>query len=309
MNELKVGLLTIFTLGAIGFVSFLVTSNQSGFASHIPYQVRLQNAAGIFPKTPIRVAGVVAGRIKKIELVENHALVTFEILERINVPTDSHLLIKSVGFLGDKYLEIRLGKEETRLPAMSVIEAQEGEGLENLTKDISAVMDDVKAITKEFRGTFAPENGTFPMQSIIKNMDTAISEMARLTHSMNRLFDNDNLGKIINDIKGLSDNLKYQSDVENEDSLAGGIDKILLNVEKFSEDLRVISSNIRTGRGTAGKFLVEEGIADEVQKTLAGVNKLVGRVDSIRTDLSVFSGNNSLNGSETDATFTIFSRA
>ena len=143
MSELKVGLLTIFTMVAIGFVSFLVTANQSGFASHIPYQVRLRDAAGIFPKTPIRVAGVVVGRIKDIELVENHAMVTFEILERIMVPTDSRLLVKSVGFLGDKYLEIRLGKQKDRLPAMSTIEAQEGEGLENLAKDVSEVMADI----------------------------------------------------------------------------------------------------------------------------------------------------------------------
>ena len=167
-------------------------------------------------------------------------------------------------------------------------------------------MGDVKSITKEFRETFAPDEGPSPLKNIIRNMDAATREMARLTESLNGLLDDDSLGKVVADIKQLTENLRYQSDVQNEDSLLGGIDKILLNVEKFSEDLREISGNIRTGRGTAGKFLVEEGIADEVQKTLAGVNKLVGSVDSIRTELSVFNGNNSVYGSETDATFTIF---
>ena len=137
-------------------------------------------------------------------------------------------------------------------------------------------------------------------------MDAATREMFRLTQSLNELLDDERLGKVVEDIRELTENLRYQSDIQNADSLIGGIDKILLNVEKFSEDLKEISGNIRTGRGTAGKFLVEEGIADEVQKTLAGVNKLVGSVDSIRTELSVFSGNNSVHGSETDATFTIF---
>ena len=306
MNELKVGLLAIATMGAIGFMSLLVTSNQSGFASHIAYRTRLKDAAGIFPKTPIRVAGINAGKIKSIELVENHAVVTFEILESVTVTQGSRLRIKSVGFLGDKYLEIMLAKGSERLPAMELIESEEGGGIENLTKDISEIMQDIKTITKEIRKTISPEGESSPLENIVENMDEAIRQMARLTESLNKLFGQNNLGKAISDMRILLENLRYQSDIENEDSLMGGIDKVLMNVEKFSEDLKEISGNIRTGRGTAGKFLVEEGIADEVKKTLAGVNKLVGKVDSIRTELSVFSGNNSLYGSETHAAFSIF---
>ena len=306
MKEIKVGIFAIATMVAIVFMSILVTSRQSGFGNHIPYQTRLRDAAGIFPKTPIRVAGINAGRIKSIELVDNYALVTFEILERITVTPGSRLRIKSVGFLGDKYLEILLSKNEGRLPAMGMIESEEAGGLQNLTKDLTDIMQDVKAITKEFRDTFSPRDRTPPLRSIIKNMDKAISEMTRMTESLSQLTDRDALGKVVADVKALVENLRYQSDIENEDSLMGGIDKVLMNVEQFSEDLKEISGNIRTGRGTAGKFLVEEGIADEVQKTLAGVNKLVGKVDTIRTELSVFSGNNSSHGSETDAALTIF---
>ena len=305
MNELKVGFLTILTMVAIGFMSILVTSNQSGFASHIAYQTRLKDAAGIFPKTPIRVAGINAGRIKSIELVDNDALVTFEILERIKIPKGSRLRIKTVGFLGDKYLEIILGKGNERLPSLSMIESEERGGIANLAKELTDVMQDVKVITKEIRYTISPQ-GNFPLRSIIENMDKTINEMSRLVKSLNRLLGENNLGKVVADMKSLLENLRYQSDVENEDSLIGGLDKVLMNVERFSEDLKEISGNIRTGRGTAGKFLVEDGIADEVQKTLAGVNKLVGKVDSIRTELSVYTGDNSFHGSETHASFGIF---
>ena len=306
MRELQVGIFAIVTMLAIVIMSVLITSRQSGFGEHVTYQAQLRDAAGIFPKTPIRVAGINAGKITIIELVGNHALVTFEILKEIKVTKGSLLRIKSVGFLGDKYLEILLSKGSERLPAMSVIESKEGGGLQNITKDLTEVIADVKAITKEFRSTFAPERESPPLKNIMQNVNMVIEEMSRLGNSLNGLFSNESFGKVVADLKELVDNLRYQSDMENADSLMGSIDRVLMNVERFSEDLKELSGNIRTGRGTAGKFLVEEGIADEVQKTLAGVNKLVGKVDSIRTELSVFSGNNSVYGSETDAALTIF---
>ena len=102
-------------------MSLKVTSNQSGFGDYVTYRTIIKDAAGIFPKTPIRVAGINAGRIKNIEL-SGTALVTFEILEHVKVRKNAQLRIKSVGFLGDKYLDIILGREEV-LPSGSLISA------------------------------------------------------------------------------------------------------------------------------------------------------------------------------------------
>ena len=70
MNEFKVGLMAIAAMGAIIVMSLKITSNQSGFGDYISYKTIVRDASGIFPKTPIRVAGINAGRIKKIELIE-----------------------------------------------------------------------------------------------------------------------------------------------------------------------------------------------------------------------------------------------
>ena len=107
MNELKVGILALFTMASIVYMSLKITSFQSGFGEYVTYRTILKDASGIFPKTPIKIAGITAGKIKKIELHGNNALVTFRILKRIKVTDGSSLIIKSVGFLGDKYLDIK----------------------------------------------------------------------------------------------------------------------------------------------------------------------------------------------------------
>ena len=65
-------------------------------------------------------------------------------------------------------------------------------------------------------------------------------------------------------------------------------------------------ADIKVGKGTLGKILVEEDIADEVKQTLSSVNKIVGRVSDIRTELSGFMGAGTESGSTTTGALRIF---
>lgn len=118
MNPLKVGLLTLAALASIVVMSLKITTNKSGFGDYVTYKTVLKDASGIFEKSNIKVAGINAGRIKSIELNgADGALLTFEMLEAIKITNNSRMKIKSVGFLGDKYLDIVLGDQNAdKLP-------------------------------------------------------------------------------------------------------------------------------------------------------------------------------------------------
>lgn len=137
MNPLKVGLLTLAAIASIVVMSLKITQNQSGFGKHIQYQTILDDASGIFEKTPIKVAGINAGKIKSIELEGNKALLTFEILEQIKVTPSATLKIKSVGLLGDKYIDMDLGDQQgERLSENTMIKTEGGEGFDTLAKTL-----------------------------------------------------------------------------------------------------------------------------------------------------------------------------
>ena len=73
-----------------------------------------------------------------------------------------------------------------------------------------------------------------------------------------------------------------------------------------TEDLKVVMERIRKGQGTLGKLINDEGIVDQVTETLAGVKSLVGKVDSIRTELHVFTATNNQENSVTDFNLDIY---
>jgi phospholipid/cholesterol/gamma-HCH transport system substrate-binding protein len=82
--------------------------------------------------------------------------------------------------------------------------------------------------------------------------------------------------------------------------------KILANADKMSSDMKQIVENIRKGKGTIGKILVEDDIADDVKATLSSVKRMIKKVDNIRTELSMFTGANSVSGGDTEASLVVF---
>jgi len=293
MNELKVGLLAIGTMAAVVFMSIKVTSNQSGFGDYVQYRTIIKDASGIFPKTPIRVAGINAGRIKEIDLANNNALIVFEVLEKVTVTKGSKLKIKAVGFLGDKYLEIEVGDSTERLPQNSFLAAEEGGGIEGLVRDASTVLKDVKVIVGSLKESFAPEGRQPPMNQILADMTVAAKSLKEILEG-----NQEGINDVVANMNELSADLAYQLNNKNSDSAMADLKEILANAKNFTRDMEKIMADMKAGKGTMGKLLVEEQIADEVRQTLSGVRQLVTRVNNVRTELEAFSGANTGYGSE-----------
>ena len=308
MNEFKVGLLAIATIIAVVVMSLKVTSNQSGFGQYVTYRTIVKDASGIFPKTPIKVAGINAGRIASIELQGNTALITFEILKQIQVTKNSKLRIKSVGFLGDKYIEIFVGDSRELLSKYDFIDSEEAAGLENLIKDTSEVLADVKLIVRSLKDSISPAGEVSPIKKILDDVTELVANTKEVTASLKRVMtgNEEKLNAIADNLEAFSSDLAYQVDKTNGDSAMSDIKEILGNTKKLTADMGSIVSDLKLGKGTLGKMLVEDEIADQVKDTLSSVQKIVGKADALRTELSVFSGANTVSGGDTEASLRIY---
>ncbi len=308
MNELRVGILALATIASVIFMSLKVTTNQSGFGDYITYRTIIRDASGIFPKTSLKVAGINAGRIKTIELVENAAYLTIEILSRVTVTKGSVLSIKSVGFLGDKYLEIIIGPGNERLEENGFIPAQEGGGVEDLMKDASQVLKDVRVIVSNIKETMAPEGREPPLRKILNDVKLMAANAREASDSLHKVIvgNEKRLEKMVKNFEEVSERLAYHVNNNNKESAMSDIKEILANAKEMTSDMKELMDHVKKGRGTVGKLIVEDEIADEVQHTLASVQKIVGKVDAIRTELGLFTGANTVYGAETNLGLRIF---
>lgn len=298
MNPLKVGLLTLAAIASIVVMSLKITQNQSGFGKHIQYQTILDDASGIFEKTPIKVAGINAGKIKSIELEGNKALLTFEILEQIKVTPSATLKIKSVGLLGDKYIDMDLGDQQgERLAENTMIRTEGGEGFDTLAKDASAVLKDVKEITKSIKDALRDDEGRNMIKQIVENVREVSESLRRITDT-----NEEKVNQIIADIETVAAQLAHETDRTQNDSLMGDMAKlgpILDKVDATVTDLRTIVADVKDGKGTVGKLLRDDAVVDQVSQTLSSVNRLVNRINNIEADIGLSTGANTRTGSDT----------
>jgi phospholipid/cholesterol/gamma-HCH transport system substrate-binding protein len=117
--EIWVGAFLLVALVAIIFLCLKV-ANVTSLRSEPTYRIyaTFDNIGGLNAGSPVRLGGVVIGRVEGITLDEKTYLprVTMEIEKRYDhIPDTSSLAIRTQGLLGEQYLALNLGFDDPEL--------------------------------------------------------------------------------------------------------------------------------------------------------------------------------------------------
>ncbi|MBN6064246.1 outer membrane lipid asymmetry maintenance protein MlaD [Aggregatibacter actinomycetemcomitans] len=111
--EFWVGLFLLLGIGSLVFLGLKV-ANVQGFSETKSYRVyaTFDNIGGLKVRAPLKVGGVVIGRVSEIALDPQTYLpkVTIAINQEYNeIPETSSLSIKTSGLLGEQYIALSIG--------------------------------------------------------------------------------------------------------------------------------------------------------------------------------------------------------
>ncbi|MGC7589476.1 outer membrane lipid asymmetry maintenance protein MlaD [Bisgaard Taxon 46] len=114
--EFWVGLFLLLGIGALVFLGLKV-ANIQGFSEAKSYKIyaTFENIGGLKVRAPLKVGGVVIGRVADISLNEKtySPMVTIAIDERYDeIPETSALSIKTSGLLGEQYIALSIGFDD-----------------------------------------------------------------------------------------------------------------------------------------------------------------------------------------------------
>jgi len=135
-NDLWVGLFVLIGAAAILFLA-LQSANLLSLNFEPTYRVtaRFDNIGGLKPKSAVRSAGVVVGRVESIGFDDKtfQASVTLTLESRYAFPKDSSLKILTSGLLGEQYIGIEPGGDPDNIqPGAVITQTQSAVVLENL---------------------------------------------------------------------------------------------------------------------------------------------------------------------------------
>lgn len=130
--EITVGLFMVLVICSVLFLCFRVTDPTS-FASHNSYRVYavFDNIGGLKVRSPIKIGGVVIGRVSNISLKSDNGdvykpYVTMDLDAQYDkIPSSSSLSIKTSGLLGEQFIDINFGLDQNIEQELDALDADE----------------------------------------------------------------------------------------------------------------------------------------------------------------------------------------
>ncbi|MEW6214731.1 MAG: MlaD family protein [Nitrospirota bacterium] len=226
--ELKVGFFAVIVIAILAFMTFKVggfewARKKEGYI----VLVYFKNIAGLDEKTKVKVAGVDAGVIEKIELEDVEAKLTLRMDRKVKLCNNATASIKTTGLLGEKYLDIRPGSAVPALKDGDTIKyVEEVVDLDEMVRNLSNVSANINTLATSLNEALGTEEAKKSLREAVKNL-------REITENLNQAIS-------VNDEK-------FRTVLDNIEDLTTSINNL---IEKNKEPLTVALANIKDFSGT-----------------------------------------------------------
>jgi phospholipid/cholesterol/gamma-HCH transport system substrate-binding protein len=133
--ELLVGVFVVLGLTAVAYLTLKLGAGSLLGGDTYMLEARFTNTSGLNTGSNVVVAGVPVGRVEgiRVEPTDYSAIVTLRVMSGLHLPTDSMASIKTTGLIGDKFISLAPGADETYLaPGTRITMTESAVDLEGL---------------------------------------------------------------------------------------------------------------------------------------------------------------------------------
>ncbi len=288
-TEFKVGLFTLLGLSATAVAIFFVSPELFDRKTKLTYFTILKDASGILENTHVKTNGVNIGRVVKVKLNETATQVEIEVFEEVPIPDGSQIAVRTVGFLGDKYIEVVRPEQSTGKlgPNAYIPRSPDSSDIAEVVKLVGSIAADVKKVTENLALVLGDKKGEQKLGNIVDNIE-------QLTANANKMFAENraDLRDLVANFKEVSSALRDVTDKENREK----IDRIIANFDKSMEDVKVatnsikqISNKIDSGQGTIGRLINDDVALEEIEGALKDLRQVLAPVTKLQVSVDTHS--------------------
>ena len=280
-TEFRVGIFTILGLSAIIFAIFVISPDLFKRNDRVNYYTVLDDAAGILPKTHVKTNGVNVGQVASIELLTNATKVVLAVDKGVKIPKGSTIEIRTVGFLGDKFIEIKRTDEGELLESGALIpRSRDAADLNEVISVVGKIAKDIKKVTGSLAETLGDEEGQKTVAEIVAN----IRDFTRDARDI--LADNKtDVRKAIANIERFSRSLNDVLNQENKekiDRILASFDDSMVEVKGATKNINLISEKVQKGEGTIGRLVNDDKTLDELEGAIKDLRDVMAPAAALR---------------------------
>lgn len=241
--------------------------------------VKFTDVGGLLSGDPILVNGVEGGRVSKIDLLDRLVVVEMGVKQGIAIPKDSRISLAAVGFMGERQVTITRGTSGATIAPNDTVNGQLLMGMGDVMDEAGDAMDDVKAAVKNLRELTDAinqdgqlRNGVADFAATSKSVRTMTEEnQARISRTL------DNLDRSTTQLTKLLDT--HYADIDSSLTAFGQAGKEVQNtvaqLTEISDNLKQISTNLKDGKGSAGRLLTDQTLVLRMESATASLDTLL----------------------------------
>lgn len=299
-TEAKIGLFVIIALIVFSYFLVKIDKLKLGGKEDETYNITayFKNVAGLSTNATVRLQGYVIGKVTRIGLSEGRVKVIMSIRKSVQLFTDSTASIKTIGLLGEKYVEVSMGPRKGS-PLKNNEEIRPGEegGMDALVNTLGEIGSDLKEVTASLRKSIGRGEGNERLERILNNIEKITEDLRNITRDNKDNVDKalDNFRSISADLEakipGISEDLKIlaadlkEAIKENRSNVKDSIE----NIKSLTEKLDQILKKVKEGEGTVGKLMNESTLHDNLNKTIKNLEDKIENAGVILQQASYFS--------------------
>ena len=241
--------------------------------------VKFTDVGGLITGDPILVNGVEGGRVGKIDLLNRMVVVEMGVKQGITIPRDSRIALAAVGFMGERQVTITRGTAGAVIAPNDTVNGQLEMGMGEVMAQAGAAMDDVQATVKNLRELTDAINKDGKLRVGIDDF-AATGKSARAMTEENRERINRTLDSIDRSTAQLSKLLDtHYADLDSSLTAFGKagreVNNTVAQLTEISNNLNQISTNLKNGKGSAGRLLTDKTLVENMEKATASLDTLL----------------------------------
>jgi len=217
--ELKIGILIIVASALLAVMILFV--GKFRFEPESTYIIYFRFTRGLVKDAPVRLAGVEAGRVKVLKLIEDSeegytkVKVTISIAKDIRLREGTMASISSLGLMGEKYIEINPGPPERGyIPSdgngvIDSVDPVQMQSLLRVGEDIVKKLQEIITVANE---VIATDEMKSSIKNSFLNIEKATGNIASISADVRYGLDREKFKITLDNLEIISQNLKEFSE-------------------------------------------------------------------------------------------------
>lgn len=260
-RNLRLGIFFLIALAVLVYSLLVVGTNQQIFSRYYELTMRMTNAQGLAAGGMVSLSGLEIGKISEIVFTEENELeITIKVQEahRARITTSSEATIRTVGVLGDKFVDISLGNPgEAPLPDGAELPVRGSVDWAATLERASLIVDDLLELTEEARNTMLRVNRGEGTIGMLFNDPRMAEDLRRTTSNLA-----DATGTLGAGSGGSMSRLLH------DETTVSRLDSLLVRMEG-------LVAKVDSGNGAIPRLMTDEDLGERVVNLIAGSDSLI----------------------------------